>query len=303
MSSTSGGIHLERGAARWWAAGSTPPACRAHGLDRREPEALLERDVGEQPGPCVQRRQGAIADPTGEHDALARARAPGPIPAVRPPPAATARAARAGRRRRPRTAGAGSCGARASPPTAGTRRRTPRRSSRAAAPASSRSGRMSEPSGITDDRPGGAPASTRSAATASDGTTKCVARRRARPQRGLVPPPAPARDSPRDGAARPRRGWRRPRRIAPDRPWRAGGTASDTECTRSKPAGACTRPRSHSRVSSGPGSRDAIDRWPKAASGSGAARRRPRLAYERHGGTLDGAAAVQGGQAAEQART
>ncbi len=43
----------------------------AHGLHRRQPEALFERHIGEEPSPCVQRRQDTLTDAAGEDDALA----------------------------------------------------------------------------------------------------------------------------------------------------------------------------------------------------------------------------------------
>ena len=83
------------------------------------------------------------------------------------------------------------------------------------------------------------------------------------PQRRLVPSPAPAPDRPRAGAAT-RRSWMADHQQAPSgrRPPQRAGRGPRRMPGRNPPA--CTSPRSHARVSNGPGSARAVERVGRA---------------------------------------
>ena len=125
----------------------------AHGFHRGEPEALFERHVGEEPSPCVQRRQDTLGDTAGEDDAL-RVLELG-APSLR---AHHHQGPRTGQRPPGRAIGLEQPGqvsaVRACPPTTGTRR--PRRGARATPwRRRRRPGRTSDPSAMTDTAPAG----------------------------------------------------------------------------------------------------------------------------------------------------
>ena len=63
-------VHLERGPPGGGQRARHHRRAVAHGFHRGEPEALFERHVGEEPSPCVQRRQDTLGDTAGEDDAL-----------------------------------------------------------------------------------------------------------------------------------------------------------------------------------------------------------------------------------------
>ena len=130
------------------------------------------------------------------------------------------------------------------------------------------------------DPPPSTPIAARSAATSRDGTTSAAPTVVGPAQRGLVPArPAPRR---RLGMPAPGHVVHRHDQPAPAGPPRAGGEASETECTMSKPAGARTQPVIPGPGQERPGSRDACSGRPNAASGSVGARGGGPAGQERH---------------------
>ena len=108
-------------------ADTTDGRAHAHGLERGQPVALGERDVGEGPGAAVEPREHGVGDRAGEDDAVGLGR---PSPSAPPGRADDDQRPRLGQRAagpggRPARGGPGSCAARGCRPSAGTRRRTP----------------------------------------------------------------------------------------------------------------------------------------------------------------------------------